>query len=116
LLQDAADASHVVVTRLEVAPEAPTSASAPASAPADSAHAVGIAAANLAASLPATFSAYGDITGVARLLDLLARGPRVVVIDKLAVQRNAALLGAPDVVQVTMTVRAPVLPDGGSRE
>ncbi len=92
LLQDAADASHVVVTRLEVAPDGDAT-NEPAAATA----------------VPATMSAYGDIVGVTAFLDLLARGPRVVIIDKMVMQRNAALLGAPDVVQVTMTVRAPVL-------
>ncbi len=84
MLQDAADASHVVVTRLDVVPDGST------------------------ASVPAVLSAYGDITGVATLLDLLATGPRVVMVDKFVAQRNAALLGAPDVVQVTLSLHAPV--------
>lgn len=91
-LQDAADASRVEVTRLEVAPDgdatnAPTGTT----------------------TVPATMSAYGDIVGVTAFLDLLTRGPRVVIIDKIALQRNAALLGAPDIVQVTMTVHAPTV-------
>ena len=84
MLQDAADASHVVVTRLDVVPDAST------------------------ASVPATMSVYSDIVGVATLLDLLATGPRVVMVDKVVAQRNAALLGAADVVQMTLTLHAPV--------
>lgn len=89
-LQDAADASRLVVTRLEIAPD--TSASAETG------------------SVPATLSAYGDITGVASLLDVLQHGPRVMSIERLTLQRNSALLGAADVVQATISVRAPVLP------
>lgn len=93
LLQDMADASPLVVTRLEVSADDSTS--------------TGGAAAT--ARIPATFSAYGDIAGVASFLHHLAVGPRVLVLDRLTVQRNAALLGAPDVVQVTMAIHAPVI-------
>lgn len=86
-LQEAADASRVVVTRLDVTPD------------------------TLATNgVPATLSAYGDIHGVAALLDVVQSGPRVMRLERLSVQRNAALIGAADVVQVTLQVRAPVLP------
>lgn len=91
MLQEAADASHVAVTRLDVAPDSAATADAPL-------------------SVPATMSVYGDIVGAATLLDILSTGPRIVAVDKLVMQRNAALLGAADVVQLTLTLRAPVLP------
>jgi hypothetical protein len=47
---------------------------------------------------------------VSTLLHRIDRS-RVLQLERLAMQRNAALLGAPDVVQVTMTIRAPVLPE-----
>jgi hypothetical protein len=102
LLQDAADASHLVVTRLEVAADVTGTTVAPSGETPTAA--VGTM------QIPATLAAYGDIAGVAALLDVLATGPRVVAVDRLTMQRNAALLGAPDVVQVTLSVRAPVLP------
>ena len=34
-----------------------------------------------------------------------------MLVDRVALQRNAALAGAADVVQITMRVRAPVLPE-----
>lgn len=99
-LQDAADASHVVVTRLEVSPDD--------SSMRDRAEAT--AASGVVSQLPATLSAYGDITGAATLLNVLMTGPRAVSIERLTLSRNAALLGAPDVVQVSVTMRVPVLP------
>lgn len=93
LLQDMADASPLVVTRLEV--------SADEASPADTSTA--------SPHVPATLSAYGDITGVATFLHHVAAGPRVLVLDRLSVQRNAALLGAADVVQLSMTLHAPVI-------
>lgn len=94
-LQDVTDANRVVVTRLEVASD-------DSSAMADS---VGVS------YIPATLTAYGDIVGVTGVLRTMASGPRVVLIDRVALQRNAALAGAADVVQITMKVRAPVLPE-----
>lgn len=98
-LQDAADASRLAVTRLDVAPG-------------DSAQAdTNTVATNGGVThVPATLSAYGDIAGVAALLEVLASGPRVLSVDRLSLVRNAALVGAPDVVQVTLTLRIPVLP------
>jgi len=106
-LQEAADASHVVVTRLEVSPDDSSESDGAAGTTAgqgarDSAPAF--------TRLPATLSAYGDISGAATLLNTLMTGPRVLLLDRLTLSRNAALAGAPDVVQLTMTLRAPVLP------
>lgn len=97
-LQEAADASHVVVTRLEVSPD-DSSATAPDGDKTKS-----------GTHVPATMSAYGDINGAAAMLNTVMTGPRVLLLDRLTLTRNAALVGAPDVVQLTMTLRAPVLP------
>ena len=109
LLQDAANASHLLVTRLDVAqslvtrPTQSFGAAAPNDpAPADSAN-------SFNASLPATLAAYCDIIGLAALLDHLAHAPRVVRVEKLTIQQNSALRGAPDMLQVTLTLRAPVV-------
>lgn len=105
-LQEAADASHVVVTRLEVSPDDSSASDATPNAPAGE-DTKGVAMPN---RLPATLSAYGDINGAVALLNTLMTGPRVLLVDRLTLSRNAALVGAPDVVQLTMTLRAPVLP------
>ncbi|MBY0492251.1 MAG: hypothetical protein K2R93_20595 [Gemmatimonadaceae bacterium] len=57
----------------------------------------------------ATLSVVGDIHGLAALLATLERGPRVLRVERLAVTQNTALRGAPDVLQVTLGVRAPVV-------
>ncbi len=126
LLQEAADASGLVVTRLDVSPD--DSLAIPDDAPLAATVTDGATTGDLtggltgaaseaartpavnAVSIPATLSAYGDITGVTHLLGVLATGPRVVHVDRVALVRNSALLGAADVVQVTMTVRVPVVP------
>jgi hypothetical protein len=110
LLQDMADASALAVSRLEVSADDTIGVDSVVSDPvaASAGDATGSA---VRLQIPATISAYGDIHGVARFLDLIGRGPRVLVLERLAVQRNAALLGAPDVVQFTATLRAPVLPE-----
>ncbi len=109
LLQDAANASHLLVTRLDVAQSLVTrptqsfgAAATNNSAPADSGN-------SFNASLPATLAAYCDIIGLAALLDHLAHAPRVVRVEKLTIQQNSALRGAPDMLQVTVTLRAPVV-------
>lgn len=86
-LQDASDASRLVVTRLEVAPSAEPGAS----------------------FVPASLAAYSDIHGVAELLGHLEHGPRLMFVERMTVQMNSALRGAPDVLQVTLTLRAPVI-------
>ncbi len=96
LLQDAADASHVVVTRLEVSPDT-AAVNGESSAGAGAHH------------VPATMSVYGDINGVTALLGVLAHGPRVISVERLTMQRNSALAGAADVVQATLQLSAPVV-------
>jgi hypothetical protein len=86
LVQEMADASNVTVTRLDVAS---VSASG--------------------GDLPITLSANGDIYGVASLLQKFRQGRQVVVLDKLTLQVNSALRGAPDVLQMTMSLHAPVI-------
>ena len=98
MLADAADASHVVVTRLDVSSD--SAAVAAASSGSDSS----------VPRIPATLSVYGDIEGVSAMLDLLLHGPRVLSVEKLTLLRNSALAGAPDVVQLTVQLSAPVLP------
>lgn len=98
LLQDAAEGAGMAVNRVEV------------NADTDSA-----AAGGSVAQLRGSLSAYGDIHGVAALLRTLEAGPRVVAVERISVQQNSALRGAPDVLQVTLGVRAPVLIDGALR-
>ncbi len=85
MVQDMADASHVVVTRLDVA--------------------------NVAAGseLPLTLSANGDIYGLADLLLHFRNARYAIDVDKMLVQVNSALRGAPDVLQVTLSLQAPVI-------
>ena len=59
--------------------------------------------------LPATIAAYGDIFGLAEFLHKLSSGPRVVRVERIAIQQNSALRGAPDVLQITVTLAAPVI-------
>lgn len=101
-LQDMADASSLVVSRLEV--------SADDTLAVDSITGVSASDAN-SLRIPAMMSVYGDITGAAAFLRLAGNGPRILLVDRLVLQRNAALAGAPDVVQMTMTLRVPVLPE-----
>lgn len=85
LVQDLADASNVTVTRLDVA--------------------------NLetAGDLPITLAANGDIYGLANLLQQIRSARYAVVVDKLTSQNNTALRGAPDVLQITLSLHAPVI-------
>lgn len=86
LLQGAADASGLVVDRVDVGAELTSDG-----------------------SLTATLSAYGDIHGLAALLAQLAGAPRIAAVERLTVQINPALRGAPDVLRVTLGVRAPMV-------
>jgi Tfp pilus assembly protein PilO len=86
LLQGAADASGLVVDRVDVGPDLTSEG-----------------------YLTATLSAYGDIHGLAALLAQLASAPRIVTVERLTVQINPALRGAPDVLRVTVGVRAPMV-------
>ncbi len=86
LLQGAADASGLVVDRVEVGPDLTSDG-----------------------DLTATMSGYGDIHGLAALLAQLAGAPRITAVERLTVQINPALRGAPDVLRVTLGVRAPMV-------
>ena len=86
LLQGAADASGLVVDRVDVGPDLTSEG-----------------------DLTATLSAYGDIHGLAALFAQLASAPRIVSVERLTVQINPALRGAPDVLRVTVGVRAPMV-------
>ena len=86
LLQDAADASGMVVDRVDVGSQ-PTGDG----------------------DLRATISAYGDIYGLSALLAQLASAPRIAAVERLTVHINSALRGAPDVLRVTLEVRAPMV-------
>lgn len=85
LVQELADASNVTVTRLDVA--------------------------NLETSgdLPITLAANGDIYGLANLLQQIRSARYVVIVDKLTSQNNSALRGAADVLQITLSLHAPVI-------
>jgi hypothetical protein len=103
-LQDASDASSLVVTRLDVADAAEaTSVESPRSSVTDSLPPSGTT------SITATLSAHCDIAGLARLLAQFEHGPRVVHVERMTVQQNSALRGAPDMLQITLTVRAPAV-------
>lgn len=110
LLQDAADASHLVVTRLDVAQSVAdgvgTESAPGASTDTSTSPSRGE---GRSVALPATLAAYCDIVGLAALLDHLARAPRVVYVERLTVQQNSSLRGAPDMLQVTLSLRAPVV-------
>ena len=106
-LQDASDASRLVVTRLDVATgEADGAEANVVGEPFDGSTSRGV---DSTAFIPATLSAHCDITGLADLLAQLSHGPRVVHVERMAVQTNSALRGAPDMLQVTLTLRAPVI-------
>ena len=77
-LQEAADASHMVVTRLEVSPDDSTSSDG-GSATARQ----GTASTAGSTRVPATLSAYGDINGAATLIHTLMTGPRVLLLARL---------------------------------
>ncbi len=128
LLTDAADASHWVVTRLDVAQGDDQTAGRSAEQPGDGADdesGDGSVDASVdgrtsdatsaprstprTRSLPATLVGYCDVIGLAALLDQLARAPRVVHVERMSVQQNSALRGAADMLQVTLTLRAPVV-------
>ena len=91
LLQDAVDGAGMVVNRVEVSSDADSTG-----------------------ALVGSLSAYGDIHGVSALLHTISHGPRVAIVERVAVQQTSALRGAPDVLQVQLTVRAPVLIDAPS--
>lgn len=92
LLQDAAEGAGMAVSRVEVEPES------------DSTEAV-----------RGTLTAVGDIHGLAALLRTLESGARLVQVERFTVQQNSALRGAPDVLQLSLSVRAAVIRDERAR-
>ena len=85
LVQEMAEASNVTVTRLDVANTVNSG------------------------DLPITLSANGDIFGLAELLRQIRAARYTVVVDKLQAQNNSALRGAPDVLQIALSLHAPVI-------
>jgi hypothetical protein len=114
-LQDASDASRIVVTRLDVtsdaAPDAPSDVPAPSTTNASNANASieGSSTDFSSSAVSATLSAQCDIYGLAELLALFSQGPRVVQVSRMTVLSNSSLRGAPDMLQVTLVLRAPVV-------
>lgn len=111
-LQDASDASNLVVTRLDVAADpgdATIAAGASDSSGGPMPEGTGESVVAGLTSIPASLSAHCDIAGLARLLSHLSNGPRVVQVERMTVQLNSALRGAPDMLQVTLSLRAPVV-------
>lgn len=85
LVLELAELSNVTVTRLDVA------------------------GTDGGSELPFELSANGDIYGLADLLQRIRTAPVVVVIRKLQVQNNSALRGAPDVLQIGLSLSSPVI-------
>lgn len=85
LVQELAESSNVTITRLDVA---------------------GLESAG---DLPFELSATGDIYGLADLLQRIRTARFVVNVQKLQVQNNSALRGAPDVLQIALSLEAPVI-------
>jgi hypothetical protein len=85
LVQEMAEASNVTVTRLDVASGESTG------------------------DVPITLTANGDIYGLTDLLRQLQTGRYTVIVDKLQTQTNSALRGAPDVLQIALSLHAPVI-------
>jgi len=85
MVQEMAEASNVTVTRLDVANSVNSG------------------------DLPITLSANGDIFGLAELLRQFRAARYTVVVDKMQAQNNSALRGAPDVLQIALSLHAPVI-------
>lgn len=85
LVQEMAEASNVTVTRLDVANSVSSG------------------------DVPITLTANGDIFGLAELLRQVRAARYTVVVDKLQTQNNSALRGAPDVLQIALSLHAPVI-------
>lgn len=92
LLQEAAEGAGMAVSRVEVEPDIDSTA-----------------------AVRGTLTAYGDVHGLAALLRTLEAGARVVHVERFTVQQNSALRGAPDVLQLSLSVRAPVVLDEARR-
>jgi hypothetical protein len=85
LVLELAESSNVTITRLDVAQPDSTG------------------------DLPFDLSANGDIYGLADLLQRIRTARFVMVVRKLQVQNNSALRGAPDVLQIALSLQAPVI-------
>ena len=85
MVLELAESSNVTITRLDVA------------------------ASDSAGDLPFDLSANGDVYGLAELLQRIRTARFVVIVRKLQVQNNSALRGAPDVLQLALSLEAPVI-------
>lgn len=85
LVLELAESSNVTITRLDVA------------------------ALESSGDLPFELSANGDIYGLADLLQRVRTSRFIVAVKKMQVQNNSALRGAPDVLQFTLSLAAPVI-------
>lgn len=106
-IEDATTGAGLVVSRIESAPEG-TADGAPGGAP-DGAPGGGTPA------VSASLSAVGDVHGLAALLSTLTTGPRVVQLTRLSVTQTTALRGAPEVLQLSLVVRAPFIAAAGAQ-
>lgn len=88
-IEDATAGAGLVVSRIESAPEA--------------------ADGRDATVVTATLAAVGDVHGLATLLTTLTTGPRVMQLTRLTVTQTTALRGAPEVLQISLVVRAPFM-------
>jgi hypothetical protein len=90
LLQEYADRSRVTITRLDAAAGLDSTTSSES-----------------VRRLPITLTGTTDIFGVAELLGQMMQGARRFDVEQLTVQANPALRGAPDVLQLTLSLSAP---------
>ncbi|MGV3711301.1 MAG: GspMb/PilO family protein [Gemmatimonas sp.] len=97
LVQEMAESSNVTVTRLDVAGDVASEIANSASGRPS------------AGDVPITLTANGDIYGLTELLRQIQTGRFVIVVDKLQTQNNSALRGAPDVLQIALSLHAPVI-------
>jgi hypothetical protein len=95
-LQDAAARSGVQVQRVDVAGEERDAADA------------------ARADVPATMTAFGDVHGLAELLEALQHGATLLEVTALSVQSTLGPRGEP-VLQLTVSVRAPWTDAGDAR-
>ncbi|MBC8087986.1 MAG: hypothetical protein H7Z40_12030 [Phycisphaerae bacterium] len=85
LVLELAESSNVTITRLDVAQP------------------------DSSGDLPIDLTANGDIYGLADLLQRMRTARFVLQVRKLQVQNNSALRGAPDVLQISLSLQAPVI-------
>lgn len=68
-----------------------------------------VAALETSGDLPFELSANGDILGLTDLLQRIRTARYIVSVREMTVQNTSALRGAPDVLQVTLSLDAPVI-------